>query len=323
MKDEEWVEYFELVNGRKPTIDEFMSAKKQNFSMENEERLENQSRNQVKNQETILKDNSSEQKNKTFNMADTVIFIKKLGYQTEEWTQDNFTPARNFLNDFFTKKGRTPTAEEFQLSQGKRLTDTYKIYSDQEYLEKLKAVTNSIINAQKQEVRQVSSYQNRNANTASSYQNRQVSNATQKVSARNQALNVFLTEHWKKLIGIVVGIVVILFIWNAAISQTKPDGTYHSSDLAAVIGLMSFTDNKDTLTFNSDGTVVYSGGDSMSTQTNGGNATSDNGTYSLNNGYLTINMQIAGSHTFKYSKDIFGNLSLDSDNGNDFGFTKW
>lgn len=325
MTDKEWEDYFELMNRRKPTADEFMNAKKQNFSIRNEEKDENEPFIQVEKQETELEDNSSEKKSENFSMADTVNFIKKLGYQTEKWTVDYFVPAHNFLNDFLKKKGRTPTADEFQLSQGIKLTDTYKVYSDQEYRENLKTVTNNNIikNTQKQENRKVSSHQNQITNTVSSYQNRQVSSATQKASARNQAVNDFLRNHWKKLVGIVIGIVVVLFIWNAAVSQTKPDGTYHSSDLTAIIGVMSFTDSKDTLTFNSDGTVIYSGGDSMSTQFNGRNATSDNGTYSLNNGYLTINMQIAGRHTFKYSKNIFGNISLNDSTGNDFSFTKW
>lgn len=139
------------------------------------------------------------------------------------------------------------------------------------------------------------------------------------VDARAEAVNNFLKNHWKGLVVTIIGIIGILFIWNSAVSQTNPDGTYHSGDLAAVIGMMSFTNKEDTLTFNSDGTVNYSATDKIGW----GTGATDNGTYYLADGYLTIKMQISGNHTFEYSKDFLGDLTLkDSATGNSFSFTK-
>ncbi|GBG96182.1 hypothetical protein [Lactococcus termiticola] len=123
---------------------------------------------------------------------------------------------------------------------------------------------------------------------------------------------------------VVIAIVAIGFaIWgigNIVNTGTPPNGTYHatSDTISENIGLLYFVTDADKITF----TETSSTGGSWSYQTGdyGSGSGSTDGTYYVSGGTLTMSGYTLGTKQFKYSKNLWGKISL-KDTSNDVTLT--
>lgn len=132
---------------------------------------------------------------------------------------------------------------------------------------------------------------------------------------------VMLNTRNKVVGGIALAVIAILLIFaglSAIPTQNSPSGTYHLDGAMGNIGLLYFTDNSDTLTFN-NGQVTYTGAGSGAIAGTG--TTTAEGTYTIANGQMNISIPMINYNaTFPYSANLLGNFTITSSNGDTFTF---